>query len=963
MALLDMPADTVQSEVVSMLRNAGVSNGVSNQYGALWRAFFATVGQRAGIAPDALLQRYAPVIVGEAQRLAQTQAVDRLDLLLDRARSGKRATDDEVFGPGLIDYLTERGGLADLGGELTARDLDKRHVGKPFAKRTVRDDGADFEAAARAAIDAGYFTETDEAEAVSLEALLLGGIDRELGGQPVRSFRARNEQAITEREDTDALAEYVRELGLDLQTATNDEIEAAIREATEGIPRTPVSTGPVFEQGPDPRWANWPADWPRTLPDNHELLADTLAISGREALREAIIADMLANARPVEGRKPVAWVMGGGGGSGKSTVLRQLRELGAVPLADTVVHIDADEVKAKLPEFDRLRQAQDSRGAAVVHNESGFIAREVTARAAAMKADMVIDGTLSNPTTSRTLLAQLREAGYEIQLIAVSLDTGEAMRRADKRALASWRYVPPDSLSAAHVGFAENFVGYLPWVDVAVVYDNNGATPVEIAQQGLGAALEILDGAAYTRFEDKAQGVEDGRQTTVHAGADAGDIRGAASAGRSGSGRIAAPGGIAGVQGDVREAAPGRGSTRGQGSGRSGLDELFQAARGSIQLPGDGRPGPVTINLFRAHDLTTFLHESGHFFLFVMEDLALQPDAPDALRADYEAALRWLGATPGTPLTVEQHEQFARGFEAYLFEGRAPAVELEGIFSRFRSWLVSVYRTLAGLNVALNDDIRGVMDRMLASEDAIDAARVELHQRPMFEDAKAMGVTVPEFERYRAAVTKARDAATERLTARALAEHRRRRTAEAKAMQAQIEAEVTADLDADRRYRALHFLQHGKFRGEEAATRPPLKLDRDALVRMYGGPEILDRLPGSGVSGVYRRDGGVHPDAAADVLGFDSGDALVMALVNLEPRAAAIVRITDQRMREMFGDMLRDGRIEEDAIAAAHGDETLQALSAEADALNRAEGRRVPPLDTVKRAMVGATTTGHTPAE
>lgn len=74
---------------------------------------------------------------------------------------------------------------------------------------------------------------------------------------------------------------------------------------------------------------------------------------------------------------------------------------------------------------------------------------------------------------------------------------------------------------------------------------------------------------------------------------------------------------------------------------------------------------------------------------------------------------------------VGMHEQWARGFEQYLMEGKAPSVELRSAFERFRAWLVSVYKRLTGLNVQISDDLRGVFDRMLATDEQIAEARAD----------------------------------------------------------------------------------------------------------------------------------------------------------------------------------------------------------------------------------------------
>ena len=63
-----------------------------------------------------------------------------------------------------------------------------------------------------------------------------------------------------------------------------------------------------------------------------------------------------------------------------------------------------------------------------------------------------------------------------------------------------------------------------------------------------------------------------------------------------------------------------------------------------------GRWGEV-ITLGETADLSTFLHESGHFFLEVLADLASQPDAPAGIQADMAATLSgsaWRIWPPGT---------------------------------------------------------------------------------------------------------------------------------------------------------------------------------------------------------------------------------------------------------------------------------------------------------------------------
>ncbi|MEA4838419.1 MAG: hypothetical protein VB101_09060 [Rhodospirillaceae bacterium] len=158
-------------------------------------------------------------------------------------------------------------------------------------------------------------------------------------------------------------------------------------------------------------------------------------------------------------------------------------------------------------------------------------------------------------------------------------------------------------------------------------------------------------------------------------------------------------------------------------NGGVNLYVLNHPARGSFS------PATNTIALLKNADLSTFLHESGHFFLDAFGRLAADPASPNEIRADMDAALRWIGVAGETSearlaawrgMDVEGkrsgHEQWARGFEAYLLEGKAPSIEMQGLFQQFRAWLLDIYRSLSGLNVELTPEVRGVFDRMLGAE-------------------------------------------------------------------------------------------------------------------------------------------------------------------------------------------------------------------------------------------------------
>nr|DAK45862.1 MAG TPA: crystallin beta/gamma motif-containing protein [Caudoviricetes sp.] len=190
------------------------------------------------------------------------------------------------------------------------------------------------------------------------------------------------------------------------------------------------------------------------------------------------------------------------------------------------------------------------------------------------------------------------------------------------------------------------------------------------------------------------------------------------------------------------------------------------------------------IALLKNADASTFVHELGHFFLEtntrIARDLIAKPaenltEQERQFLSDVQTTLDWFGvkdlaAWDAMSLNEqrENHEKWARGFEAYLYEGKAPSEELRGVFRRFRSWLKQVYQSLKNLNVELTDEVRSVFDRMLASDEQIQQTQYINGMSPMFEDAAQAGMDDADYTQYRHNAERATAEAQDDLTARAL---------------------------------------------------------------------------------------------------------------------------------------------------------------------------------------------------
>lgn len=365
--------------------------------------------------------------------------------------------------------------------------------------------------------------------------------------------------------------------------------------------------------------------------------------------------------------------------------------------------------------------------------------------------------------------------------------------------------------------------------------------------------------------------------------------------------------------------------------------------RGRIEFrPGGGARIVLTENA----NLSTFLHETGHLWL---EELITDSQVNPELAADMDRVLAWMGldvrsadGADAIRLAVQsdQHEQFARGFEAYLREGRAPSSALREIFARFRAWLVRLYRDVRSLNVELSDEVRGVFDRLIATDEEIaraQAANLQAALATSPEEAAALGMSPKEFADYAEARDRATQEAREEVEQELIAAWERQSREEYQRERERMRIEVEAEVNRQLVFRAILALQADRESGG-------IRLDRRELVDRYG-EAYLKRLPGPGRDRnrgryVYAVEGGMSLDEAGLLLGYDSGDALVQALVNAQDRQAVIEGETDARMLEFYPDPMTDGSIAERARKAVHSGARAEVLDRELRVLAKAAGAK-----------------------
>ena len=314
------------------------------------------------------------------------------------------------------------------------------------------------------------------------------------------------------------------------------------------------------------------------------------------------------------------------------------------------------------------------------------------------------------------------------------------------------------------------------------------------------------------------------------------------------------------------------------------LHQNADAPRGAFD------PDTNTIALLEKADLSTFIHELGHFYFETLTRIANDLRARDnaagggtltegeiQILKDVDTLIGKAGHTldDWNQMTLEErryhHETVARQFEAYLMEGKAPSVELQGIFSRLRSWLFAVYKKLTALNVKLDDDVRQVFDRMLASDEAIQIAEQNRSMMPLFATPEAAGMTAEQFADYQRQFQGASDAALDEMSLRMLADAKaiarlkhkalKAKDKEAKILRGETEIEARRAIMAQPVYRVWQMLT-GKMNADTtiASNKRPWA---DAVV-----PEHDDLFT------AIAKLGGINRQEIESTWGFDPADKI-----------------------------------------------------------------------------------------
>jgi hypothetical protein len=940
-------AERVRADLIGQLTAAGVDRSAAELQAQVLSSRYQTRAERRGLGESAwdvyalsglAIDRETPAVRRLRSQVEQFDTT--IDPLIDAVRTGKMPDDRAVFGASLVSALVRAGGLRDTGGDLRSRGALRLRPG------LVSQNGMGLDDALTWARERGYVSPDENAVD---EQAFFDLIDAELsGGNPTYSDELINQRMAGFRAAVEDLAQELGRLGVDPETATNEQVKQALGLQGEGGRAFDQAQGaPVADQTQTPEFRRWFGDSQVVDSDGRPLVVYHGNANGKSFM--AVMPDAVARA-----------VSEGRDGLIVRSVIDHASPASEYP-ADVFVAFRPEQIKSatgnrgtfdpadprilyqrpeptkdqtQTPEFRRWfgdSKVVDAEGRPL--NWGGFYIKSRR--------------PIASPDDMRRLLSAY-EAGAAGKAVPESIF-------ADDMSPVGW--ISDIRNSRAADAFNEAGRKGLPEPSM-VVGVRLGATPEtgfsrnardDTSEDGVSVlGILGLDGSMNEETDQFSAMFMRDRPTHYVAGFLHPTKRGSdgepllifgADVGKADSGNVKS---ATGNRGTFDPADPRIQYQR---------PEPTKVERGRIEFRTDGG---ARIVLTESANLSTFLHETGHLWLEeLITDATTAGTAPE-LAADLDRVLAWMGvdvrasdgaAAVRAAVQTDQHEQWARGFEAYLREGKAPSSALRQAFSRFRAWLLRLYRDVRALRVELSDDVRGVMDRLIATDAEIDEAQAangyEAFADP--EQARALGMTDAEWQDYARLMDAATREAREDVEQSLMRAWSREQQDYYRQERARMRETVEGEVNERPVYRAMLSL----------FSPDGIKLDKADLVERYGDA-FLARLPGPGAdrrnrgSYIYTLQGGTGLDQAAFLLGFDSGDALVQALVNAESRRDVIEAETDARMRDFYPDPMTDGAMAEKAQRAVHNGGRIEVIERELQVIARAAGQRAQQARVIR---------------
>lgn len=361
---------------------------------------------------------------------------------------------------------------------------------------------------------------------------------------------------------------------------------------------------------------------------------------------------------------------------------------------------------------------------------------------------------------------------------------------------------------------------------------------------------------------------------------------------------------------------------------REEMQGYYQAegkTKGSITWDEEGK---AIISLFEGADMSTVIHEAvGHYFIENLMREGALPNATEQMKKDRQTMLDYAGVTKDwDSLSQEEktaaHERWAEAAETYMLEGKAPSKELQPVFNRFKKWLLAVYNAVFSDKrsknaVPINDEVRQVFDRMLASEEQIsEMERIDGYFSAL-PDVVLDALSEPRKQMLRNFAAKAHDKAVQLLTKESLVNFNQERKDRIQKYREDVEPQV-----------------------KEAIAKQPLYMASEQILDIASDLKTAKGVANRYLEGNFDESKMATFDMIAEANGFTSGDELAKTIMSEPSFNGAVNRHIDEMVQDAFPDIYKErGLAEEAARDAMYNDESGLLINTEAQLIeDKAQG-------------------------
>ncbi len=367
-------------------------------------------------------------------------------------------------------------------------------------------------------------------------------------------------------------------------------------------------------------------------------------------------------------------------------------------------------------------------------------------------------------------------------------------------------------------------------------------------------------------------------------------------------------------------------------------------------------PTTRTITLFKNANLSTLIHESGHFWREMIRKYAAMDGASEQLKAYNETLENWLDsewskhnevvvqpdgsytlfyngeklqegfASRDEAIDTAKHECFARAVEKYFRTAEAPSFSLRKLFATFKGWLIRIYTNAEKLDVEISPEVKNIFDRLLASDGEIEQYVLEKRIRQMFEAPDKANMSQKQFDAYKQymdnMLTVAKDDYYKSVAALAYKE----KTAEFENKKETLRHDVLMDFSETPENRFVIAMVYGVI----GDTKVDIKANAAEIKEIFNRvvDNGADRLPKRPDGSTIFADDGMSIAELSDFFGL-SADTIKKQLSQSPKLVTAIEDTLRYRVHEELGSPVSYAEVEAQIVKSLHNEKYFDMLSLE----------------------------------